>query len=228
MNRIRSQGGFWGWGLALAGSVLLNFSLFGLMPGLIQRVPARPDTLEEIKHLQVIRVKKAETPPRKKTQPKKTAPEPVKEARQVRKTEVKPRPVKLTPSLAFELNPALPAAPTDLVLPDLEQVAMDVPAMKDRYDAGELDAPLMALVRMQPIYPFRARQRELEGAVTVEFYITKQGLVEQVRIVRSEPEDVFDNSVVQCVSQWKFKPGTVAGVPVAVRAETTIRFQLGE
>ena len=50
---------FWGWAGAFIGSVLLNVSLFGLMPGLIQKVPVLPEVPEEIKQARIIQVKRA-------------------------------------------------------------------------------------------------------------------------------------------------------------------------
>lgn len=219
---------FWGWAIALVGSIALNITLFGLMPGLIQRIPAPPDELEELKHIQVIRVKKADPPPRKKEPRKMTRPKPVQPVKQARQVRVKQKKIALKPQLKFELNSRLPAAPMDLVMPSLENFAMDVPVMKDAYDIAELDTGLTALVRIPPIYPIRAKRRGIQGFVTVEFLVSGKGLVQEVAIIRAEPESVFDNAVINCVSRWKFTPPTVEGIPVAARARTTIRFHLEE
>ena len=58
------------------------------------------------------------------------------------------------------------------------------------------------------------------------FRSNTQGRVEQLKVIESDPDGVFDKSVINCVSQWKFKPGTVEGEPVNTMAETTIRFEL--
>lgn len=218
----RRFGSFRTWTIALAGSVLLNISLFGLMPGLIQRVPDRLENLDDIKQIQVIRVKKPPSPPRKKEPEEKPKPlkSPMKSV-----NPITPRPVNLKPRLAFELNPKLPAAPLDLVMPDLAHFSMD-PSPKSRYTMGEIDSPLIALVRIPPIYPIRATRKGIEGFVTVEFLVTQKGCVEEIKIIEAAPKDIFDQSVIQCVSQWKFKPGTVEGFPVATQAKTTIRFEL--
>ena len=68
---------------------------------------------------------------------------------------------------------------------------MDAPALKDLYDISELDGSLMALVKVPPIYPIRARRREIQGAVTVEFTVTQQGLVEGISILEAKPEAVL-------------------------------------
>jgi protein TonB len=216
----------WGWTVALVGSILLNISLFGLMPGLIQGLPDKPKTLDDVKQIQVIRIKKP-SPPLQRTAPKKTPPpKPLKKATPSRNTLIKPRSVDLKPRLAFALNPKLPAAPLDLVIPDLAHFSMETPVLKSQYTMDELDSPLMPLVKLPPIYPIRATRRGIEGFVTVEFLVTDQGLVREITIIEAEPENIFDKSVIQCVSHWKFRPGTLDGIPVATLARTTIRFKL--
>lgn len=227
MPSLRS---FSGWAFALVGSVLLNVSLFGLMPGLIQKIPDLPCTLEEICQVQVIRLKSAATPPKKEPEkPKKLKPAKTKihqksfKQRSEIRSSLKPT---LRPQLAFQLNPKLPKASMDLVMPGLEHFSMDGPILKAHYTMGELDSPLTPLVKIPPIYPMLATRRGIEGVVTVEFLVNKKGRVQQIRILDSQPEHIFDKSVTTCVSQWKFKPGTIEGIPVATLARTTIRFRL--
>jgi len=37
---------------------------------------------------------------------------------------------------------------------------------------------------------------------------------------------VFEQSVLQCVGNWRFKPGTVKGMAVKAQVEQTITFKL--
>jgi protein TonB len=50
--------------------------------------------------------------------------------------------------------------------------------------------------------------------------------VADIKILAADPEKVFDKSVIDCVSRWRFQPGRVQGIPVAALAQTTIKFQL--
>jgi protein TonB len=56
--------------------------------------------------------------------------------------------------------------------------------------------------------------------------VETSGNVDQIKILEAEPAGVFESSVRQCVSRWRFKPGTIEGVPVRARMETTIQFKL--
>lgn len=222
-----SIGSLWGWAIAVTGSILLNVILFGLMPGLIQRIPASKDKLETLEHIQVIRVKKKETPPPRKPPEKIAKPKPIKQIQTTpAATRVKPRKITLKPRLAFELNSHLPAAPMDIVMPALEHFSMEAPILKANYDIGELDTGLIPLVKIPPIYPLRARRRGIQGFVTLGFTVTNQGFVDEIRIIKALPEKIFNKSVLACVSQWKFKTPTVEGIPVATKVTTTIRFKL--
>lgn len=223
-TRLRTA--FLGWAIAIAGAIALNITLFGLMPGLIQRIPTAPDKLEAIKNIQVIRIKKKETPPRKKEVRQTSKPKPVKQVRQKMVTRTHPKKVNFKPRLKFELNPKLPAAPMDLAMPPLENFSMQGPVLKDFYDLDELDSGLIPLVRIPAVYPHRAKRRGIEGHVTVEFTITSKGLVKDITIIDAKPGTIFNKPTIASVSQWKFKPPTAEGIPVATRAQSTIRFQL--
>jgi len=76
------------------------------------------------------------------------------------------------------------------------------------------DRDVVPLVRINPDYPIRARQRRIEGWATVEFTITATGSVKDVVVVASEPGTVFDRSTVQAVRKWKYNPKIEDGVPV--------------
>lgn len=215
-----------GWGLAILFSTLLNVFLFGIMPGMIQKVPQKPDDLENIRAIQVVRIKRPESPVRKKD-----LPEPKQEKKkpnEIKNQEMisKPKPLTLKPRLPFELNPKLPGTVNSLVLPPLEHFTLNAPTLKGQYLASELDSPLIPLAKIPPIYPLRASRRDIEGWVKIKFIVTTSGFVKDLEIVESKPAGVFDKSVINCVAQWKFKPGTVEGNPVPVLAQTTIKFKL--
>ena len=228
---VNTQGSPWaafaGWSFAVFFSALLNITLFGLMPGLIQMVPNDQESLKDIKTIQVIRMKHQEIPPKKKEIKKPKPKEPPKKLKTATATRVvKQKIMRLKPRLPFKLNPRLPAASASLVMPPMENFTMDGPVLKGRYDMGELDSPLTPLAKIPPIYPMRAMRRGIEGWVKVRFMVTSKGQVQELKILEASPEKIFEKSVINCVSKWKFKPGKVEGAPVNTMVETTIRFEL--
>ncbi|MBR9979905.1 MAG: energy transducer TonB [Desulfatitalea sp.] len=215
-NRLRTT-----WLLAALVAVGMNLLLFGAMPYLARAVPAAPDYGTLVSQIQVIRLKRPETPPERK------APEPPKPRETVTpdQTPRPARPLATRLSLPFEVAPRLPAGPGTLALPafDLSALNLGPPGV---FEAGDLDRQLVVVSRMPPVYPLNARRNGIQGWVNVRFIVNEQGRVEDVTIREADPREVFDQSVIRCVSGWRFQPGTVDGRPVKVWAETTLHFEL--
>ena len=75
-------------------------------------------------------------------------------------------------------------------------------------------------------YPARARAKELEGFVTLSLLIAETGKVLKVKVIESDPADVFDSSAINAVKKWIFSPARYKGEPVKSWANQTIRFSL--
>lgn len=65
--------------------------------------------------------------------------------------------------------------------------------------------------RVEPLYPQNAVTNELEGSVVLQFDITPTGATDNIRIVNSTPEGVFDDSARNALSQWEYKPRIQGG-----------------
>jgi protein TonB len=90
----------------------------------------------------------------------------------------------------------------------------------------EVNANVIPLARVNPIYPKRARMMKLEGFVKLEFTITPSGGVVDMKVLESEPPNVFDRSAKRALSKWKFKPKIENNTAVEQRASVQINFQL--
>lgn len=209
------------WILSAVMALAMNLVLFGAMPYLARSVPQAPgyDTL--VSQINVIRLKRPEVPPERK------APEPPEPPETVVPDQPPPPPRPLTArlSLPFEVSPRLPAGPGTLELQLFDMSALNMgPA--GVFEAGDLDRQLLVLARMPPVYPLNARRAGIQGRVNVRFIVNEQGRVENVSVREADPPGVFEQSVIRCVSGWRFQPGTVDGRPVKVWAETTLHFEL--
>ena len=85
---------------------------------------------------------------------------------------------------------------------------------------------LIPTVQFPPHYPPAARLRGVEGFVEVEFIVSKKGRVREPRVLRAEPESVFERAALRAVAGWRFKPTLRDGKPVPVRARQRIDFDL--
>ncbi len=81
------------------------------------------------------------------------------------------------------------------------------------------------LLKVDPKYVRSAADEGIEGKVVLYAVIGQDGLVRQVRIMRSL-DARLDESAVEAFSKWKFDPATSAGSPVDVEAVVEIPFQL--
>ena len=209
------------WGLALLLSLVFNLSLFSIMPHLILNKPVDTQTLLPIDYIDVIRIKKPDDPVKKKP-PKKKQPEKEAVKNIIRKQTFSPKkPTRL--KMPFELNTKLSEGPGTIPSLFMEKYALDG---LEAYEIGDIDQPITAIVKLNPVYPMRARRLGIEGYVTIKLLISEEGLVEQTEILKSQPEGVFESSVLHATSSWKFTPGTIDGRPVKTFVTTTIRFDL--
>jgi protein TonB len=133
-------------------------------------------------------------------------------------------------------RPALDIAPD--IRPEMPRprfrMALDIKpvfageAYLGRPSSGAINREFMPVSRTPPQYPYQATRRRIEGWVRVSFLVTETGSVEDVVLLESEPEGIFDRAAVRAVSKWKFKPRIVDGQPVAARAEQVVEFRLNE
>ena len=88
---------------------------------------------------------------------------------------------------------------------------------------------LPRLVReVKPQYTQEAKDAHIEGTVLVQAIVLTDGNVDtDVKVVRSlDPTYGLDNEAVKAARQWRFKPGTKNGEPVAVRIHIELTFTL--
>lgn|GEM_PF-605256 len=76
-----------------------------------------------------------------------------------------------------------------------------------------------------PEYPDRALDAHISGSVTVEFTIDKRGRPVNVHVIQSDPAGVFDSAAVKAVSNWRYQPAVLNGVPTEIPTRMVIRFQ---
>ena len=89
-----------------------------------------------------------------------------------------------------------------------------------------VDDPPRATLQAPVIFPPRARAKGIEGYVVFSILIGITGEIEQLKIVESYPEGVFDEAATQGINQWRFAPATYQGQAVRAWAKQRIRFDL--
>lgn len=94
------------------------------------------------------------------------------------------------------------------------------------YEMGQLDRRPTRIRGGRPIYPARAKRNNIEGFVELVFRILPDGRVSNIRIVRADPPNVFEQAAHRAVSAWRFSSPMKGGRRVTVRVRQRIRFKL--
>lgn len=89
----------------------------------------------------------------------------------------------------------------------------------------DIATDLTPVFRVKPSYPRRALRMNIEGWVKLEFTITKDGSVKEIKIVAATPPKVFEKSAIKALKQWRFQPAEVNGEAVEQRAVQVIRYE---
>ncbi len=78
--------------------------------------------------------------------------------------------------------------------------------------------------KVQPAYPPLARQARIQGTVLLQAEISKDGTIENLRLISGHP--MLAPSAIEAVKQWKYRPYILNGEPVEVETQITVNFTL--
>jgi protein TonB len=88
---------------------------------------------------------------------------------------------------------------------------------------GDIKQPAL-LHRVEPEYPPVAVSGKIEGLVILEAEVNEQGVVTQVRVLRSVM--LLDQAAIKAVKQWRYQPLVLNGTPVPFLLTVTLNFSL--
>ncbi len=75
---------------------------------------------------------------------------------------------------------------------------------------------ILPIVTKQPVYPKVAADENIEGWVLVSFDVTEEGLVNNPFVVDAEPENLFNESALAAISEFRFDTREVLGAEMTV------------
>jgi len=73
-----------------------------------------------------------------------------------------------------------------------------------------------------PAYPPEAKAEGIEGKVTLDAVIGKDGIIQTLAVREGHP--LLARSAIETVCHWAYRPTTVNGVPVEVATEIEVSF----
>ena len=79
--------------------------------------------------------------------------------------------------------------------------------------------------KVEPRYPQIARQLHIEGAVIVEAFISRDGVI--TRTVAESGPSLLVQAALDAVRQWRYRPYYLNQEPIEVETQITVNFVLG-
>ena len=77
-----------------------------------------------------------------------------------------------------------------------------------------------------PAYTEEARKARAQGIVLIQAIIRKDGTVDSFKVLRGLGYGLDESAINTIATKWRFKPGTLNGVPVDVLANIEVSFSL--
>lgn len=180
--------------VAIAIAAVINWGLLGLMQYLIATGEKALSDDSSIRFVDFVRVKRDENVEVKETKPKKP-----------------PKPDTPPPAAPPQSqNDVNPNAISTAMAPLANDSSMNLGGMS----FGNADGDYLPIVKVAPIYPRRALTRGLEGWVLLEFTVTKLGTVTDIKVLESDPPNIFDKAAIGAAAKFKYKPKVVNGEPI--------------
>lgn len=140
-----------------------------------------------------------------------------------------------------------PDEPEPVVLPEEDVVFSDTSDVDTEYEFGVPEGvpggrgfggegpyriggnvtPPELLKQVDPIYPDEARKARIEGDVVVEAIVDIDGKPVQMRVLQIPAKGYgFEESALEAVEQWRFRPGMRNGKPVPVIFSVIVHFTI--
>jgi len=82
----------------------------------------------------------------------------------------------------------------------------------------------MLIRKIIPRYPPIAQASHTQGTVTLQAVISKEGTIENLRVVSGSP--MLQQAALEAVSQWLYRPYLLSGQPVDVETTINVVFSL--
>jgi protein TonB len=130
------------------------------------------------------------------------------------------------------MTPDKPFIPFDLLFTKVTPDGLDIPMRTITWDPGEvlpeifnpdqLDRQPNPIHKVAPDVPRGIRN---PGQVVLEFIVTPQGSVANIKVI-SSTDTAFERAAVIALARWKFEPGVKNNSPVSTRMRLPMRFSV--
>ncbi len=125
------------------------------------------------------------------------------------------------PCIVCQTAAELPARPTPAPVSAVKPQPV-APRLPVHVSSGVQAAKLIRQVK--PVYPALAKQARIQGVVRLEAIISKEGLIQDLRVASGHP--LLAPAAVEAVKQWRYQPTLLNNEPVEVITQIEVHFTL--
>ena len=80
------------------------------------------------------------------------------------------------------------------------------------------------IYKVKPEYPSLARSARIQGPVVLQAVISRQGTIENLRVLTGHP--MLVRAAIDAVIQWRYRCYVLNNEPVEVETQITVNFSL--
>ncbi len=102
------------------------------------------------------------------------------------------------------------------------------PFVREILIPSEVDRAPSILRAVNPVYPFSAKSKGIEGRVMLRFVVDENGYVNNPEIIESEPAGMFEESALAAIVKYRFRPAMLGKEPVKCIVNLPIGFRLDQ
>jgi protein TonB len=106
---------------------------------------------------------------------------------------------------------------------NIQRGQLDGRGIKDLFNLSELDRRPVPIVQISPRFPNEMKLLGVNGRVRVGFIVDREGNVIRAYVV-SSTRGAFEDSAIEAILKWKFRPGMKNGRKVNSRVEQPLDF----
>jgi TonB family protein len=130
-----------------------------------------------------------------------------------------------SPSVKVDLQPGTVVPSAAAATPDTVGAAgMPLTNAGERVEMSKDNRQALATRPVRPEYPLLARQMKVEGAVSLNAQIGRDGGIQNLHVVGGPA--ILADAAQQAVKQWRFKPYYQDGQPVETQVPITVVFTI--
>ena len=129
----------------------------------------------------------------------------------------------VAPSIFDGITPPIGSLTDRLPANGPEMPGIVPPASPTPNRAATLQSAVL-LQRVAPVYPTAALQAKVQGEVSVNATIGKDGVPKDLKVIKGDERLV--PAAFVAIRQWRYRPATLGGVPIETQTVVTVSFEL--